>query len=197
MDLFDPEKQRTETERLRKKLFLSSDNFVLVYVGSWGTWYLTDEILHFFSTLATISQKARLLILTTDHPDLSNYAFASSVIIRNVARNDVPVFLGLGNASVCFIKPAFSKKASSATKMAEAWAMNLPVVTNSGWGDIDRLKEYGMPLLICNSRNEYHQVATSLINSQAENKRAMLKGKFDLRSGIQKYKSVYRSLSDI
>jgi hypothetical protein len=36
-----------------------------------------------------------------------------------------------------FIKPSYSKIASSPTKMAECWAMNLPIITNEGIGDND------------------------------------------------------------
>ncbi len=194
MDLFHPGKNAIETAAARKKLSIDPDTFILVYLGSWGTWYMTDQILHFFSILISKNTKSILLILTPDQPDLTNYEFASRVIVKNVTRKEVPVFLNLGNASICFIQPAFSKKASSATKMAEAWAMNLPVVTNPGWGDIDRLQESGMPLLICDSKTEYHSIASLLINGKPQNKREMLIGNFDLPSGIQKYKSIYRSL---
>ncbi len=197
MDLFHPGKNLIETETARKALSIEPDNFILVYLGSWGTWYMTDDILQFFSILVSKNLKATLLILTPDQPDLTKYEFASRVIVRNVTRKEVPVFLNLGNATICFIKPGFSKKASSATKMAESWAMNLPVVTNPGWGDIDRLKESGFPLLVCDSKSEYHRIASLLINDIPKYKREMLLGKFDLLSGIQKYKSIYHALSVI
>lgn len=197
MKLFDPGENTRETALARKRLLIEPDHFVLVYAGSWGTWYMTDEILRFFSTLSSIRFKSTLLILTPDQPDLTGYPFSSRVVVRSIERKEVPVYLNIADAAICFVKPTYSKKASSATKMAEAWAMNLPVVTNAGWGDIHRFKESGMPLLICDSERDYHEVALLLLNKHAENKRNMLIGSFDLSTGIQKYGSVYRWLGAI
>lgn len=194
MDLFDPEKTAEETAIVRKNLALSEENFILAYLGSWGSWYMTNEILEFFSVLASKMPKSRLLILTGDKPDLTKYEHASRVIIRKVMRKEVPIFLGLANATICFIKPAFSKKASSATKIPEAWAMNLQVVTNPGWGDIERLSASGMPVIMCDSKSEYEKIASFLGNIEVKNRREMLVGVFDLQSGIHKYKGVYQSL---
>lgn len=195
MELFHPAKYETESAVVRKALSIQPDTFVLIYLGSWGTWYMTDQILQFFSILVSKYNNAILLILTPDNPELKHYEFASKIIVKSVTRNEVPVYLTLGNASICFIKPAFSKKASSATKMAEAWAMNLPVVTNPGWGDIDRLNESGLPLFICENTIAYHNVATLLIDRKPQSSREMLLGNFDLASGIQKYKDIYQSLT--
>jgi hypothetical protein len=195
MDLFDPDRTFRETAIVRKNLALSKDNFILAYLGSWGSWYMINEMLEFFSVLASKMPKSRLLILTGDKPDLTKYEYASRVIIKKVVRKEVPVFLGLANATICFIKPAFSKKASSATKIPEAWAMNLQVVTNPGWGDIERLSQSGMPLIMCDSKSEYERIASLLGNVEVKNRREMLVGSFDLQSGIKKYKGVYQSLS--
>lgn len=195
MDLFDPDKTVIDAQSLRRTLSISDADFVLAYVGSWGTWYMTDEILAFFTTVLSRQPESRLIVLTPDLPDLTHYPFASKVIVKNVTRSEVPLYLALADASVCFIKPAFSKKGSSATKMAEAFAMNLPVVTNSGWGDIERLGNSGLPLYICKSQNDYPRIAHLISNRVLENGREMLYGEFDLRSGIEKYKRIYRSLS--
>src|SRR5690606_22971136 len=66
MKLFDPERTAVSTAGMRRSLSISPDDFVLVYLGSWGTWYMTDEVLAFFSTLASRNPKSRLLILTPD-----------------------------------------------------------------------------------------------------------------------------------
>lgn len=197
MNLFDPGKITTETADVRRRLSIDPDQFVLIYIGSWGTWYLTDEMLKFFDVLSSIRRNSTLLIITPDKPDLSGYPLLSQIIVCSAERKEVPLYLNISDAAICFIKPTYSKKASSATKIAEAWAMNLPVVTNAGWGDIDRLEQSGMPLLLCNSHGDYHQVAQSLLQGNRRDKRSMLIGKFDLSSGIQKYGSVYRSLKPL
>jgi glycosyltransferase involved in cell wall biosynthesis len=193
MDHFKPQ-AITQSQTLRGKLLISPRDFVLIYLGSWGTWYLTQEMLDFFSVLDATSGGARLLILTPDQPDLSSFHLASKVIVRMIQRDEVPAYLAIGNAVICFIKPSFSKKASSATKIAEAWAMNLPVVTNNGWGDIEMLAQAGFPLITCDLRSDYKSIALQLLKRKMEDKTQMLMGRFDLHAGIQKYKRIYESL---
>ena len=190
---FSPSVQ-DEREKLRAGLGISPDDFVLVYLGSWGTWYQTDQMLDFFSVLDSNARSAKLLVLTPDDPDISRYHLASKVIVRRASRKDVPGYLSIGNAAVCFIKPAYSKKASSATKIAESWAMDLPVVANSGWGDIDELAKSGFPLILCDSPADYKDAALTLLHTKREALREKLIGKFDLKSGIQRYRDIYESL---
>ncbi len=51
----------------------------------------------------------------------------------------MPAFLAAADAAVSFMKPAFSKKGCSPTKVPEYLAMGLPVVMNRGIGDCDQL----------------------------------------------------------
>jgi glycosyltransferase involved in cell wall biosynthesis len=197
MDLFTPLHDPSHTTLLRNQLTIDPDTFVLAYIGSWGTWYMTQEILNFFSVLTGKKEKCVLLILTPDHPDLSRYEFSSRVIVRNVKRDEVPHYLSLANATICFIKPAFSKKASAATKMAESWAMNVPVITNSGWGDIDRLEKMGLPLLVCATPADYPPVALKILNGNSPVSRDMLIGNFDLVSAVEKYRRIYELLTEM
>ena len=61
----------------------------------------------------------------------------------------MPVLLSLSTLSLFFIKPAYSKKASSPTKMGELMSMGIPFITNSGVGDIDLLvNEYKVGIAI-------------------------------------------------
>lgn len=196
MQLFNPETTASATSELRQSLCIEGE-YVLAYLGSWGTWYMTDEVLDFFSSFIARCPNSRLLVLTPDEPDLSRYPHVSRTVVRKVSRREVPSYLGLANASICFIKPVFSKKASSATKIAESWAMNLPVVTNPGWGDIERLHNAGLPLFLCESKADHERTVSWLIDMRGmvKNKRGMLIGEFDLESGVRRYKSIYQSLS--
>lgn len=193
--LFTPVDDETERASRRKAISYQPQDFVLLYIGSWGTWYLTDEVLKFFSILKSVIPEARLIILTPDNPNLSNYEHRSSVTVKYARRREVPDFLSLADASICFVKPTFSKRASSATKIAESWAMNVPVVTNRGWGDIDQLCSEGLPLLISTAPGEYYDTAMRLKNFPKNNDTNWIKGRFDLDSGIEKYRTIYRSLS--
>jgi hypothetical protein len=52
---------------------------------------------------------------------------------------DVPSYLSAADAGLSFIKPCFSKLASSPTKYAEYLGCGLPLIINSGIGDSDAL----------------------------------------------------------
>jgi glycosyltransferase involved in cell wall biosynthesis len=145
LTLFDPSKIDTaETLSLRQSLGFTKETFVLVYLGSWGTWYLTQNMLEFFSVLKARNQNAKFLILSADKIELENYPHKEDVVLRTIKRTEVPHYLSTANLAVAFVKPSFSKKASSATKIGELLAMNLPVIVNSGWGDIDILEYQGL-----------------------------------------------------
>jgi len=59
--------------------------------------------------------------------------------IRSVAASDVPSYLAAGDVGLSFIKPCFSKIASSPTKNGEYLACGLPLIINAGIGDSDSL----------------------------------------------------------
>ena len=63
----------------------------------------------------------------------------SAFLVRPVPPPDVPRYLKAADLAVSFIKPSFSKQASSPTKIAEYLACGLPVVCNAGVGDLDSL----------------------------------------------------------
>jgi hypothetical protein len=148
LDLFNPSKIRLDDQLLlRKKLGIDEKDFLLLYLGSWGTWYLTNEMLDFFSKVREKKANAKFLIVSTDEVNLGSYKFRNDIIIRSAKRFEVPLYVSLANAALCFIKPSFSKKASSATKIGEFLAMGLDVISNAGWGDIELLQSDGVRII--------------------------------------------------
>jgi glycosyltransferase involved in cell wall biosynthesis len=189
LDLFDPKKIKKEDQNgLRHQLGIKPDDYILLYLGSWGTWYLTKEMLDFFSELKKQKPQAKFLIVTPDKIDLDGYAFEDQVIITRAPRNLVPLYISLASASVFFIKPSYSKKASSATKMGEIMAMGVPVVVNGGWGDVEILKSLGAAVPYSSG---HFLVDRRLIKDQS----AMINN-ISLNSGVEKYTQTYfQSLS--
>jgi glycosyltransferase involved in cell wall biosynthesis len=59
-------------------------------------------------------------------------------VLRSAPR-DVPSYLSASDAGLAFIKPCFSKLASSPTKYAEYLGCGLPLIINEGVGDSDVL----------------------------------------------------------
>jgi glycosyltransferase involved in cell wall biosynthesis len=196
LDHFDPGKATAlQQDELRSELGLKPGEFVLLYLGSWGTWYSVTEMLDFFTQVKKIRRQARFLLITPDSPEIGRYPHAQDVIVRSSSRARIPLFVSLADAAVMFIKPVFSKKASSATKMAEVLAMGIPVVTNPGWGDIDRFQNT-LPGLITVSKPEDYPLATAML-LQTKNPGDIRKGaanQFSLALGVALYDAVYQDL---
>lgn len=183
-------------DALRATLGLAREDFVLLYLGSFGTWYMTSEMFDFFAALKTVNPTARFLIITPDPVELDEFPYKEDVIIRKASRSEVPEYISLANFSVLFIKPAFSKKASSATKMAEILAMGVPVITNEGWGDIElfKLDLHGMATV--RDQTDYNDVLRNLaveVNPTAIREAAAQR--FSLAKGIECYRDIYDALT--
>jgi glycosyltransferase involved in cell wall biosynthesis len=188
-ELFDPSKiEASQVAALRNELGIGPTDFVLTYVGSWGTWYLTEQMLDFFDQVMKRNQNARFLILTPDVEAVDIHGRSDNIIVTKAEREQVPLYLALSSASVLFIKPSFSKSASSATKMAELLAMNIPVITNPGWGDIARLVEEGM----ASYADQF--LAQSVIHRQVDT-RMFCRQNFGLQQGIESYERIYLHLT--
>lgn len=191
---------------LQQELGISSADFILSYLGSLGTWYLLDEMLDFFKCLLKTKPEAKFLFITPDDQEAiiskaqSKDIPANKLLIRAAIRNEVPLYLSLSQLSIYFIKPCYSKKASSPTKMAELMAMGIPVITNSGIGDSDELLADSNAGFLVNDFNtmEYMRIINQ-IYLLLEMDRNLIIDKaqqhFSLEKGIALYQSVYEKLS--
>jgi glycosyltransferase involved in cell wall biosynthesis len=197
MNLFDRKKVgENEKILLRKQLGILETDFVLLYLGSWGTWYLTGEMMDFFSRLKKAKTNAKFLIVTGDHIDLSNYSNKKDVVITYAERSKVPLHISVANAALCFIKPSFSKKASSATKMAEILAMKVPVISNAGWGDVSGYlhnKQNGIVLESFSEAQTSEAIRWILEIGTVESEELLKAHKLD--KGIEEYGRIYKLLS--
>ncbi len=184
--------QQSEQDTIRASLHISPADFVVIYLGSTSTWYRLDDAFSFFQALRKRSHGIVFLIVTKDFvPDAIRST--QGVVVTAAERKDVPLLLSLADLSICFIKPSFSKKASSATKMAESWAMQVPVVTNRGWGDVDAL-EKNFPILISDgSDHENDATASTALNYRGTSSRVDM-SYFDLANGIRSLEVIYGDL---
>jgi glycosyltransferase involved in cell wall biosynthesis len=177
----------------------------LGYVGSLGTWYMADEMLDLYNILLQRNPALRFLILSHDGLEpLRNRASAlgipQSYIVHVAAeRKDVPSLMSLMSASVFFILPAYSKKASSPTKQGELMAMGVPVICNDGVGDsaaIVNRYQSGWVLSEC-KEEEYQKVADNWESIVSLDKAATRKGAedyFSLEKGVEAYHGIYESI---
>lgn len=197
----------TPADRLkaREQLGIRADQRVAVYLGSLGTWYLLDEMLDAFAVQRRRSPDALMLWITPDDPRLIIAAARkrglpdNCMIIRSASRAEVPRLLAAADYGLFFIKPAFSKQASSPVKLGEMMAMGLPAVTNAGIGDVDLiLTESGAGVSVDRFDDEAYATAfQQLENASRDEERwnATTTRWFDLAAGVCRYDAIYRRLN--
>ena len=206
LDLFSEKSIDTGLlQQLRTRLNLSGNEFVLSYLGSIGTWYMLDEMLDFFKCLLTFRPEAKFLFITGD--EASNILSKtnskgipeSSFIITPAPHKQVPTYLALSNASIFFIKPVFSKSASSPTKQGEIMGMGLPHVCNAGVGDVDDIIDNKSGVLIKTlSVPEYEKAIQKLLNTSFDKSHILNRAQqiYSLSAGVAKYKAVYTDINN-
>ena len=194
-----------------KKRWLSAvhgidpDMEYLGYVGSLGTWYMAKEMLLLYKVLLDENPTLRFLILS--HDDLGflrdqseELGIPQSYLIQVAAqRKEVPALMSLMSASVFFILPVFSKKASSPTKQGELMAMGVPIICNAGVGDSAAIVEkYGSGYVIdrCDEENfkEVSQRWEEIKSIPKEQIRLGAEAYFALDKGVEAYHEIYQKL---
>jgi glycosyltransferase involved in cell wall biosynthesis len=134
--------RETEREQVRGELGLA-DRKVLVYLGALGGYYLTDELAEFLAAAHRQDPRTFAMVLTQSDSRAIEAALdrlgmgGSDRLVRKVPAGEVPRYLAAADAALAFYKPSYSKIATSPTKLAEYLASGLPVVFNSGIGDVD------------------------------------------------------------
>lgn len=134
-----------QKSRSREALGLPNDGLVFSYLGSVGLWYMLPEMLQFFKQARAVYPGAVFLFVTPTPPSVIAKEAAAiglppeSLIIKEAARKDVPAMIKASDLNVSFIKPVYSKISSSPTKLGEVLAMGIPVISNSGVGDVEEI----------------------------------------------------------
>ncbi len=203
LDLFNPGKINPGTKKaLREDLNIKDNDFVISYLGSIGGWYLTDEMMKFCKMLSDKIPDSRFLFIT---PHQHKIIFETAgkfgiphekIIVKHAQRLEVPLFLSLSNYSIFFIKPCYSKQSSSPTKHGEIMAMGIPVITNSGVGDVaEILKKYNSGFIVDDfSDSVYDSIIDSMLFSKVFNKDEIKRGAeevYSLEKAVDSYKKIY------
>jgi glycosyltransferase involved in cell wall biosynthesis len=134
---------------------------VITYVGSLGTWYLTDELADLFSTAWKRQPRTFILCLTPNDPQMMIARMAArnvpleQVTVRRAAPSEIPGYLAAADFAVSFSRDGFARMAASPTKLGEYLASGLPVIHSAGIGDVDEcivdnavgalVRQYGSP----------------------------------------------------
>jgi len=202
---FDVDALDFNKQQALRTQFNFQDKYVLSYLGSIGTWYMLDEMLDFFVELKKQQASAVFFFITGENKSfilekakLKGIQEADIVVVR-ANYTEVPLYLSLSNASVFFIKPAYSKKASSPVKQGELMSMGIPIVCNAGVGDTDLIiHQYNCGSVIDNfSKQNYVAAVNSLLSNppKPENGIEGAKDFFGLDKGVELYAEIYKKLS--
>jgi glycosyltransferase involved in cell wall biosynthesis len=188
-----------------KKTGIIDKQPILGYLGAIGTWYMLDEMMEFFKRLTVRFPNAYFMLVTTENPEtIYQAARKNGVPTQNVgvfaaSREEVPAAISLFDVSIFFIKPTYSKSASSPTKQGELMGMGIPLICNQGIGDTDavvRKYQCGYIIDLDDSSAIDSAVAAfeNIMNISKEKIRLGAEEFYSLSSGIEKYLKLYKSL---
>ena len=195
----------TDTQLFTPVSVRKTKNLTIGYLGSLGTWYMLPEMLSLFKAIQKQYPKSNFIILTPDNSE-QVYTEAEkqnipkeSIDVRFAERQELPSILSTFDIGIFFIKPSFSKQASSPVKQGELMSMGIPVITNSGVGDTDEIiNKYKSGILIKSfTEEEYSRAANSISDMLEWNKATIREGAleyFSLNRGVEEYAKIYENL---
>ena len=138
----------TETHKINARISLSipADAFVLGYLGSTGKMYMLDKFFQLFVMATKNRTNCHALLITPDTDRLKQlmnrhvtHNLLKHVHIKSATHDQVPTLLPAMDVMVSFILPTYARMGASLTKMAECFAVGIPVVANSGVGDVKQI----------------------------------------------------------
>ncbi|MFL6727015.1 MAG: glycosyltransferase family 4 protein [Sphingomicrobium sp.] len=203
LQLFDPAGGKARAAG-RRRLGLADDQPVLLYVGSLGPGYVIDAMFGLFRAFRAarsggrylfVSNHSRAEVLELARP----YSIDPDEIITIAARREeMPALIAAGDIGVSIIEPTFAAKASCPTKVAEMLAMGVPVIANSGVGDMAELiGESGAGVVLERFDDESLAAAFRKIEGSGisrEQVRAIACRCLALEAGVERYDAIYRSI---
>jgi len=191
--------------RETKEKYNINDNETLIsYIGSLGTWYMADEMLDFYNEFKVKYKQSRFFFITPDKPEIIYNAAAKKgitkdeLIILKAEREQIPTLLTLSKLSIFFIKPSYSKKASSPTKQGELMSMGVPIICNANVGDTDYIvHNYNSGLVIQNfTQHDYKEAVNAVEKLFTLSYESLHDGAIDyfsLEKGAKMYHNAYQS----
>ncbi|OQA00342.1 MAG: D-inositol-3-phosphate glycosyltransferase [Bacteroidetes bacterium ADurb.Bin408] len=208
-ELFSPQSVNADKiSEKQRQLGIQASWKIITYLGSLGTWYMPDEMMAFYKMLQQQKPEYRFMFITYDEPS-AVYKLAAKqgvapdrLIIVKASREEVPLLLSITDIALFFIKPVFSKKASSPTKQAELMSMGVPVICNDGIGDTTEIiLQNKAGAVIMNFTPEAY---TGIINAvdklcelNKEHIRNAAERYFSLEKGGEIYNKIYMHLKDV
>ena len=183
--------------------------FTLGYLGSFGTWYMIDELLECFRELQRQRPDARLLIVNRhDHALVRDKLDAfgidpDCVELIAVDHADAPAAIRRMTVGTAIIRPVFSKISSAPTKLAEYLGCGVPCLGNAGVGDMAaQLEDNRVGVALMDFSDSARRRAITRLLDLVESPglaarcRETAMRLFSLDDGVAAYRSIYCELLD-
>jgi glycosyltransferase involved in cell wall biosynthesis len=195
---------------LRQELGLPADRRILVYQGSIGTWYMLPEMVAFVRQAKDRWPDLLWLVLSPKEHDRIRAACTAAALsegvdyrIEALPHREMPRWVAAGDAALFFIKPSYSKLSSCPTKFGECLACGLPVVANTGVGDVgETLATHRVgPAVSAFSPADYERALDELESFWADPQtphrcRQAAEADFALAEARERYDRLYRLLAE-
>jgi glycosyltransferase involved in cell wall biosynthesis len=203
---FDTRKVSAERiEALRAALGFDRQAPVLLYLGSIGPDYLVEEMMQLFREMLHLRSDARFLFVSNNGQERIEAVRQTMDIPKEAvrfvtsARDDVPAYLALSDLSVFFYRADLSRAGCSPTKLAELMAANIPVIGNTGVGDLDEILsiERNGSVVVGDFEPATLRNALQAVMNLPEEKRLKIRDAnrgYSLEEGTARYASVYERL---
>lgn len=207
----------TDLNRFSKQLVYSKEvnainlnnKFVISYIGSLGTCYLLEEMARFYKIMKRRAENAFFLIIShTERRYIDGVLKKENIhegpdyAIISADPDGIPVYIGMSDCTIMFIKSVDCKIGSSPTKFAESLAAGVPVIANRGIGDIEDIILTRKVGVLVDDLNEYayekaiERLTALLKEREILRKRCIETAEllFSLPLGIKKYTEIYEKL---
>ncbi len=203
LEHFDYNKiEKEQKEKLRNLLQIKPGKKIITYLGSVGGWYMTKEMFEFVNCLMQQYPEFVMLVLTKDEPakvwaEAMNEGISpENLVVRYATRKELPVYISLSDCSIFFIRPTYSKIASSPTKHGELMGVGVPVICNN-IGDTGFIIENTQTGFVINefTKEEYMSSVKKigeLLSISKEHIRRKAFQYFNLEQGSASYSDVYK-----
>ena len=202
VDIVKFDKKRVSAEMLKVKkleLGINDSQFIMGYVGSIGTWYMLEEMLSFYKRSSNSLTDPLFLFVTKENPkDIYKLSDdleipRNEIIVTSCNHTDMPLYMSLFSCSIFFIKPVYSKKASSPTKQGELMAMGIPIMCNDKVGDTAGIvRKYNSGLVISSDK-----INESVMSDYTFSESKAIEGAqeyFGLEKGLNTYGEIYKKI---
>jgi glycosyltransferase involved in cell wall biosynthesis len=188
---------------------IEEDVFVLGYVGSVGTFYMFDEVLKSFKKLIKVKKNSKLIIINKNQHDYIKSCIHKEnmkdldIEVRSADYQDMTKEINAFDAGIFYIKPSFSKRSSSPTRLAEYLGCGKPCITNYGVGDTEYVISSGnVGVILKDFSDDSHirgiEELLTLVNDPEVSTRCVNISKkyYSLDKGVNEYNKLYSRMID-